>query len=578
MDNPYLSLVPSKKGSDTPTAEVDTSPPPASPNPYASLVPPKQNNSSTSSGASSPVPDEGSFMAGVENFNRVFGRLAEGGIDLVGKAIGSQSLQDNIAKVNTNKNAEAALSAQQHPVAAGIGTGLGIAGTIPYAALLSGGVGAVANGAVANGAITGGLLGAGNYSASNTDRLLNGVAGAALGAAIPAVASQVKGYLSPGDDLSNSLSKVIGGKSAAAQDVSVVNAPKQQLQQTVDNLVPGGKNAISDAQATQYGALNNAQASDSAMASLQANPSISARLSGLNNDVDSLVNKLPDNSLGKLDALKQNIDSELFKDNHALDIGLKPLQPSQAAALQKARGDIIDTINSEASAQGIDYQGLRQMGEKKALYNDITSLLNSKPDMKGATPTFDPTQSVQNKSIESLYNVLAGTPNKATAFVNSIESAGGDGQNAKDLISKLASLRNNPVDAAVAKAGASAGSTAHTGFHPIETLQHDILNGSYNDEVVKLALSGPSMQEKLSEALSSSSTKNLLSKLSPLLDVMKNTSIGKLLGSDSGEELSKGVAPALAGYLSQNQYAGATAGMAIEKGSHVIGHLTGLGH
>lgn len=140
--------------------------------------------------------DAGAFMAGVESFNRVFGRIAEGALDLgarAGEAMGvpgASQFRQGLANENKLLNASLDQAATQHPLAAAAGTTAGIIGTsaIPFGTVPKGaGMGMT----MLTSAGSSALMSAVSYNPTFEGRMDNAVVGGVLGGIIPPV---FKGY------------------------------------------------------------------------------------------------------------------------------------------------------------------------------------------------------------------------------------------------------------------------------------------------------------------------------------------------------------------------------------------------
>lgn len=173
--------------------------------------------------------DPGSFFAGVDGFNRQFGRVAEGTIHAIGQATNWYSTQP-ISDVNALNESQYDNSMATHPWATTAGNVLGDAGIGTMALAAGGGlpVGGIAKTAGTLG-LQSGILGAASYDEDPGSRLQAGLISATYGAALgagasalaqgassvlksSAVANTIKGLASSSDD--------IGSGFLAAQDDS----------------------------------------------------------------------------------------------------------------------------------------------------------------------------------------------------------------------------------------------------------------------------------------------------------------------------------------------------------------------
>lgn len=168
------------------------------------------------------------FMAGVTNFNRVFGNLAEGGLGIVGNTIekltGSSTLKEAVKTVHENEEYAANIARSAYPKASLAGT---LTGAVASAALPGGAMrGMPLAGQVVTGAATGLGYGFLNYEENLSDRLKNAAVGSLFGALTPVA---LKGYSSAGkqllsktDDLqpAGMLQKIVSPEKAALKNMA----------------------------------------------------------------------------------------------------------------------------------------------------------------------------------------------------------------------------------------------------------------------------------------------------------------------------------------------------------------------
>lgn len=135
-------------------------------------------------------PDQGSFMAAVEGFNRTFGAPVEGIMDGVTRILGLNNANEKVANYTAQMNESDALASSRHPYAHAAGTvaGIGSQAAVPF--------GAAARGAsLTNRAMTGaGVASTYNFAATPGDfetRMQSAGTGALVGGAVGAVAQPV---------------------------------------------------------------------------------------------------------------------------------------------------------------------------------------------------------------------------------------------------------------------------------------------------------------------------------------------------------------------------------------------------
>lgn len=168
------------------------------------------------------------FMAGVTNFNRVFGNLAEGGIGIVGDTIekltGSSTLKEAVKTVHENEEYAANIARSAYPKASLAGT---LTGAVASAALPGGAIrGMPLAGQVVTGAATGLGYGFLNYEENLSDRLKNAAVGSLFGALTPVA---LQGYSAAGKQLLNKandlqpagmLQKIVSPEKAALKNMA----------------------------------------------------------------------------------------------------------------------------------------------------------------------------------------------------------------------------------------------------------------------------------------------------------------------------------------------------------------------
>jgi len=500
----------------------------------------------------------GAAETAVDSYIRGTQNMVDGILDLgarVGELFGGgkelSTYRDELRKSNAIMNQVVDREAAQHPYAAAAGTGLGIVQQVLLGTAAKGGQvvnkGASLLSQVGTGAAEGMLWGASAYNPTIEGRLQNAAVGGVIGAAAPVA---LEGFKSAGKDIagrlrgtsaegSGMLSRIISPQAAAAQDINIVQSAKQDVQTMLDDFVPGGKSYITELQQKGYKGLENVNLGDDITEQLKTNPVISDQLAQMQSNTYSTKKGLPDSSFAKLDQVKQNIDDALYKDAFTTNTAnlQKALDPETKAAYLSARNQIVDTLDQAGSSMGADYNGLRKIGEMKSLYTKLSDTLKQAPNQKNLAPSFDPNNVVQNKSVGKLYDVLAGTDLKQEYLLNAVQSAGGNVDNAKGVITLLNTLRNNPVDQILSAAKKAVDPSKDK---MIGSVVNKLVSGRYNDAVLKLMASGPKLQDKLTIALQSGTLGETVAKLSPLLNNLSEgaaRSAGIVAGSSPNKNL-----------------------------------------
>jgi hypothetical protein len=125
------------------------------------------------------------FLDGVEAFNRQFGRMSEGVMQLIGKATGWQSLEDRVRAVHDANEASYQQAAARSPIATTVGNVLGAVGSATaYGGPVIGSGTGLAGKAIAGGLSTG-LQNFAEYAETPEERLNNTITGLGVGAVLP---------------------------------------------------------------------------------------------------------------------------------------------------------------------------------------------------------------------------------------------------------------------------------------------------------------------------------------------------------------------------------------------------------
>lgn len=582
-------------------------------------------------------PDNGAFMAGVDNFNRMFGRVAEGTMSLLAGAVGANDFKAKTDNYTTQQDMGALQSYIHHPIASNIGTGTGIlAAAIPMM-MAGGGIPAsigtgtalgflnaapTMNDRLKNGAI-GGVLGAavpyavkgwGNsigraknaILGSNTESgLISKIfnpGGAALKDAaheiqasggMENVASRVQPFNDLGvqptmtqavgsPNLSNLVAKIPNNAATTDQIKAFIQPQSAELQaaakSTLDNFVPKGIADEAALRQANYAGLTQKAISDESLQALKTNSSIADRLKALSNNTDSQVKDLPDGNMAKLDALKQDIDSQIWNKTLTLKDGERPMSPDERGTLLSARNQIVQAMD-EANPE---YAAIRQQSERVIMYNKFSSLLNKQAPKPGENIVTDNPHPTDNISLDQFQKVLFGNTEKQQYLLDAVKSAGGDPKNTSDLMKVLNMIKGSPEDSLSGKAYSS---TVEPKFGEgmVNSALKNLFKGNYNDELLKLNFSGKAWQEQVKNAINNPGnltrlTKNLLE----LLDKIKNSTVaqtvGKLVTQGAG---ATGLLPHgdLIDYSPGKHMLGIGQGVAITKGVGLLGHhLRDEGH
>jgi len=136
-----------------------------------------------------------------------------------------------------------------------------------------------------------------------------------------------------------------------------------------------------------------------------------------------LVKDLPDTSFKKWDAIKKDLDSEIWPANGDVPSFTKK------EALLAARKQIIDTLEQSNPA----YNEARKLSEQIMLYKDIGSKFQDVA-LKGA-----------KDELNTIYNKLFNNSDKLNEFLDKLKSAGGNVEMADDVVKGIDMVRGSHI-------------------------------------------------------------------------------------------------------------------------------------
>lgn len=179
-------------------------------------------------------PDDGAFFAGLENFNRSFGRMAEGVLKRGANLLGATDYANTVNNTSLALDASAAKAAEQHPMAAGVGNFVGETAKYVPAMVATSGIGAAAKGvqalskAVGLGGASGLIMESLNNTQTDSQQMdnafygtLTGMGGGAAGFLLGKAMSTIGNYLSPNKTPGTGfLTKVLDPDKAALNSVA----------------------------------------------------------------------------------------------------------------------------------------------------------------------------------------------------------------------------------------------------------------------------------------------------------------------------------------------------------------------
>ena len=487
------------------------------PNPFDDLVPgPKEKAQSA-------------FMDGVENFNRQFGRMAEGVMDLTfrgAEALGStkaaQLRQMNALNSKMLDDSAAAAEARSPNTALAAKMLGGVGSAVAYGGAL--GMGGSLPAAMAKTGLISGMQSAAEMAPDMETRGQKGLIGGTIGAVMPAVGAAIgagynalkgggsSGYIkrvldpntAAADDLAlgvtpeegilaqgrvkaannigmelspaqatgsellksqeSSIPATLGAKAKAASYLNKQEAIlKPQAQKLVDEFTPEGQNIAADLQATYKDNLKKFVIP--AETKVLTNPSVVARLKAVSNNVDLAAKDLPDNNLAKLDAVKQEIDRDLWANTNALRDKPANLTGGERSQLLAARKELMEAMDAVPDT---GYQQSRKIAQQYIYKRTFEDALKKSGD---------------GDTSQGMYKVLWNTQEKKEYFLDAVKETGGNVKHAKEIIDLMEAYKNTGLDKLVKKQVQSVKPTQIVGR----------LDAGYQDALLKLMLS-PSKQ------------------------------------------------------------------------------------
>ncbi len=226
-------------------------------------------------------------------------------------------------------------------------------------------------------------------------------------------------------------------KRAANQvNTNSINKIQEHIKGAIDDMAPAGTKELKD---DLYSKLGNLSADDETAKSLISNPIIGDRLAKINKAGSSTYRELPDNSVIKLDKVKQSIDEQLFNDQHALDSSTK-LDPIVRDGLMDSRSQIVNSLD----ALHPEYAEARKVSQSLILQKQYNHLIDkvSLKEGNNLEPTFD-----------DVNKALFGNTEKVKLFLQDIEKTGGDVRQAHKIVNVANQLYKSTLSNVTSKAG-----------------------------------------------------------------------------------------------------------------------------
>jgi hypothetical protein len=595
------------------------------PDPFANIAPSAPQSSSAQS-ANAGSSDSGAFMAGVESMNRQFGRIAEGimqkTVGALVPSIGAKidAVHNNLEASNAKASEQHPLASTVGSVLGGIGS------YVAYSPMMGGpgGSGSIAANALSNFG-QGALLGGASYTEkgqSGLDTALkSGAYGAAFGVGAQALGGLLKGAghlllpekgflgrminpkgavaddlaqivnseggldnmvargqaaerigvpLSPGQQLGGSMAakegSVLANDAAKAKVVDYVNKQEALLRPKAENLinqlVPEGVENAKALKNQLYENLGKTQVPDELLGQLKANPYINDTLNEINNSKFSVAKDLPDNNLLKLDAVKQQIDDDLWNSAIALKDSPKNLSTDTRNYLLKTRAELVNTLDNFAPDPNTGYAATRKVAERLINQNKFITQLGKINDSG---------QSKGEVSLDQMYSRLWGNKEKKDFFLNAVQNAGADVQTSKDVLEVLNDTFKSPMKEIIGRTPAkfTLSNLSHNKGSLIERGIEHFTKGTYNHDLIAMMLN-PSWQTDIQHAIISGNNKKSFFNLGNLVKQFKQSNIGQA----AIPAVKAGIPIALGNMQAQGKPVAQTAGvLGVTAGHGLLHHL-----
>lgn len=521
----------------------------------------------------------GSFMSMVDGFNKSFQNTAQGALQLLSPVLPdkfNQAVNANIAgnKVYNYGSGSQDVTQEQlnHPVATKVGD---IVGQVAQFAALPTSKASVVSRVAAN-ALGTGLLSA-IQPGNALERTRNGLIGAAIGGGATAalemaptvvgllhtgnatktIANQViqsggKEVLDKGVQAANSLgefiapAEAIGGRVLPAKTAAMRLTEGEQFQlgnklaqresnvvgkihDIINNFVPEGDVKASQLQKQLYDQLPNNSVHPDVVSTLKQNPNIASEFDNFGSLKHTQETaSLPDNSISKLDLIKRQFDHQLYNGKSLLNGQERDLLPEEKQALQQARSQVVDAIDSaspkitnpDGTVTSVSQQA-RQLSERMIMKRDMMDQLNLVGEKAGE---------IDQQPLNKIYNRLWNTPEKQDNFLNAVQSSGGDVNTAKNVMTFVNQIRNSPLESLVKKPAEVGESPLKGGPEGIiHTFVNKLFKGNYNKELFDLTINSDKWQGAVKDIMNKPNQNGAIGAFKELLDNVKNSKLGSFM-------------------------------------------------
>ncbi len=307
---------------------------------------------------------------------------------------------------------------------------------------------------------------------------------------------------------------------ADAESMSLVQGHLDQIKgladkvdDAINSIVPEGNSKDATQKVTEgYNALKQYEIPQDQYSQLmQDNPALIDEMNAYKNNtsVDPDIAALPDNNAAKLADMNKLINYRL---------ALKEDPNAQGIMVQK--GNMQDLLKAQIPG----YEDLMDFAGRNSYRNQVLSELNNTSEGKGvdSLSAIDPQGNISTP-ISNIDQTLWGTPVKREQFLNMVDRAGGDTQNARDLITTVNRVIQTPSKQIV-KNSSVPGAAPQIDVPKTNLLTAayaKLATNRYNSELIKLMLGGQPAQQKIMAAITKQPLTTKIPMLANTLSVMK---------------------------------------------------------
>lgn len=555
------------------------------------------------------IQDNGATFAALDAFNRQFGRMAEGALQIGANLVGATDSAAIIGEVSKQLDEKAAVSARQHPIASGVGGFVGQVGRTIPAAMATGGanlIGQIGAGAATNmaiegleyapdartradkmamGAVTGGIGGGAGFLISKAFGLLSNVV----------LEKQGTGFMGKIFDskkaaatmLANEVDNVGGvsavvGRADKAKNLGTFLSPAETIgtssvkttEQDIVTQNPLAKKALMEAMANREGLLKG-KLDDIIDNFTPAGKQATIQMK------DDLFEQLKQININKeqADELFNNpvivgLMKDMGKTAQTKELSALPMSNiSKLNALKMQIDDDLYSRSGKSTAQGIKPMNSTEKAALMEARDTLTDVLTKSTMRPDGTSIYAEANKLSqqlilqknvlkdikainlkpgqdNPTLAQIHQALFASPEKKEVFLKMVQDTGGNANITRDLIDTINYMKTGTLDKIAARevgepSVSVSGRLAGIYQHALQNIMH----GKYNAEMTKL-LTDNKWQPAVEKVLKDRANPNLFVKgLDTLLKLVRSSG-GKTLGRAAMLAPGQGLT---GGYLNNNK-------------------------